>query len=72
MIKRPYNHEEPIRYSYIIQACVAGQWVDVLFSRGCFFTAKKKARHYRNQNKCETRVIEIPEHVIHRYEFREV
>lgn len=54
---------------YIIQAFIDCVWQDVLFSRGDIFTAEKKARHYRNQNDCETRVIEVKENVTYSYDY---
>jgi hypothetical protein len=47
-------------------------WSDVLFSRGNICTANKKARHYRNQNDCETRVVEIRENIAYSYEYEVV
>jgi hypothetical protein len=44
-------------------------WQDVLFSRGDISTAEKKARHYRNQNDCETRVIAVKENVTYSYDY---
>ena len=54
---------------YIIQAFKDCNWQDVLFSRGDIFTAEKKARHYRNKNDCETRVIEVKESVSYSYDY---
>ena len=54
---------------YIIQAFKDNYWQDVLFSRGNIFTAEKKARHYRNKNDCETRVIEVKENVTYSYDY---
>ena len=54
---------------YIIQAFKDCSWQDVLFSRGDIFTAEKKARHYRNKNDCETRVIEVKENVSYSYDY---
>lgn len=54
---------------YIIQAFKDCNWQDVLFSRGDIFTAEKKARHYRNKNDCETRVIEVKENVSYSYDY---
>ena len=54
---------------YVIQAFKDCHWDDVLFSRGNVLTANKKARHYRNQNNCETRVVEIRENVSYTYEY---
>ena len=54
---------------YIIQAFKDCSWHDVLFSRGDIFTAEKKARHYRNKNDCETRVIEVKESVSYSYDY---
>jgi hypothetical protein len=54
---------------YIIQAFKDCHWQDVLFSRGNISTAKKKARHYRNKNACETRVIAVTENVTYSYEY---
>lgn len=54
---------------YVIQAFKDCHWSDVLFSRGNICTANKKARHYRNQNNCETRVVEIRENVSYSYEY---
>ena len=36
---------------------------------GYVLTANKKARHYRNQNNCDTRVVEIRENVSYTYEY---
>lgn len=57
---------------YIIQAFKDNYWQDVLFSRGDVLTANKKARHYRNKNDCETRVIEIKENVAYSYDYEVV
>lgn len=57
------------KWYYIIQAFKDCHWQDVLFSRGDIFTAEKKARHYRNQNDCETRVIEVKENVTYSYDY---
>lgn len=54
---------------YIIQAFKDCNWQDVLFSSGDIFTAEKKARHYRNKNYCETRVIEVKENVSYSYDY---
>lgn len=54
---------------YVVQALINNSWQDVLFSRGDIFTAQKKARHYRNKNDCETRVIEIRETTSYSYEY---
>lgn len=54
---------------YVIQAFKDCHWSDVLFSRGDIQTANKKSRHYRNQNNCETRVVEIRENVSYSYEY---
>lgn len=54
---------------YIIQAFKDCNWNDVLFSHGNIRTANKKARHYRNQNGCETRVVEVTENVSYSYEY---
>lgn len=54
---------------YIMQAFKDCNWQDVLFSRGDIFTAEKKARHYRNKNDCETRVIEVKENVSYSYDY---
>jgi hypothetical protein len=55
---------------YIIQAFVDEQWKDVLLSNGNLKTAQKKARHYRNQNGCETRVVEVTENVSYSYGYK--
>ena len=65
--KSPYSK----RY-YIIQALKHDYWKDVLFSRGDISTAEKKARHYRNQNDCETRIIAVKENVSYSYEYEVV
>ena len=57
------------KWYYIIQAFKDGHWQDVLFSRGDISTAEKKARHYRNQNDCETRVIAVKEDVTYSYAY---
>lgn len=57
---------------YIIQAFRDCYWQDVLFSRGDISTAEKKARHYRNKNDCETRVIEVKENVSYSYDYEVV
>lgn len=57
------------KWYYIIQAFKDCHWQDVLFSRGNIFTAEKKARHYRNKNDCETRVIGVKENVNYSYEY---
>lgn len=57
------------KWCYIIQAFINCQWRDVLFSRGEISTAEKKARHYRNQNNCDTRVIAVKEDVTYSYEY---
>ena len=54
---------------YVIQVFQDNHWSDALFSRGNICTANKKARHYRNQNGCETRVVEIRENVSYSYEY---
>lgn len=54
---------------YIIQAFKGCHWQDVLVGRGDISTAEKKARHYRNQNYCETRVISIKENVSYSYDY---
>lgn len=54
---------------YIIQAFKDCSWQDVLFSSGDILTAEKKARHYRNKNDCETRVIEVKESVSYSYDY---
>ena len=54
---------------YVIQALKDCHWSDVLFSRGNICTANKKARHYRNQNDCDTRVVEIQETVSYSYAY---
>ena len=61
---KPYTN----RY-YVIQAFQNNIWSDVIFSRGNILTANKKARHYRNQNNCDTRVVEIRENVSYTYEY---
>lgn len=55
------------RTVYIIQAKIDGKWQDVIFSKGC--TPDKKARHYRNKHKVETRVIRIIEHCFYSYDY---
>ncbi len=57
------------KWYYIIQAFKDCHWQDVLFSRGDISTAEKKARHYRNQNDCETRVIGVKENVTYSYDY---
>lgn len=57
---------------YVIQAFKDCHWSDALFSRGNICTANKKARHYRNQNNCETRVVEIRENITYSYEYEVV
>lgn len=57
------------KWYYIIQAFEDNYWKDVLFSRGDISTAEKKARYYRNQNDCETRVIAVKENVSYSYEY---
>lgn len=57
------------KWYYIIQAFKDCHWQDVLFSRGDISTAEKKARHYRNQNDCETRVITVKENVTYSYDY---
>lgn len=57
---------------YVLQAFKDCHWSDVLFSRGNICTANKKARHYRNQNNCETRVVEIRENIVYSYEYEVV
>lgn len=57
------------KWYYIIQAFKDCHWQDVLFSRGDISTAEKKARHYRNKNDCETRVIGVKENVNYSYEY---
>lgn len=57
------------KWYYIIQAFRDCHWQDVLFSRGDVFTAEKKARHYRNKNACETRVIAVKEDVTYSYDY---
>lgn len=54
---------------YVIQAFMDCHWNDVLLTRGNIQTAKKKARHYRDQNNCETRVVEIRENITYSYEY---
>ena len=54
---------------YIIQAFRDCHWQDVLFSRGDVCTAEKKARHYRNKNDCDTRVIAVKEDVTYSYDY---
>ena len=61
---KPYTN----RY-YVIQAFQNNIWSDVIFSRGNILTANKKARHYRNQNDCDTRVVEIQETVSYSYAY---
>ena len=57
------------KWYYIIQAFKDNYWQDVLFSRGDVCTAEKKARHYRNKNDCETRVIGVKENVTYSYDY---
>lgn len=57
------------KWYYIIQAFRDCHWKDVLFSRGDISTAEKKARHYRNKNDCETRVIAVKENVAYSYDY---
>ena len=57
------------KWYYIIQAFKDCHWQDVLFSRGDISTAEKKARHYRNKNDCETRVIAVKENVTYSYDY---
>lgn len=57
------------KWYYIIQAFKDCHWQDVLFSRGDISTAEKKARHYRNQNDCDTRVIAVKEDVTYSYDY---
>lgn len=64
------EHTPFYRRYYVIQAFVDDQWKDVLHSNGKLKTAQKKARHYRNQNGCETRVVEVTENVSYSYEYR--
>ena len=55
---------------YVIQAFQNNIWSDVIFgSGGNILPANKKARHYRNQNNCDTRVVEIRENVSNTYEY---
>lgn len=61
---KPYTN----RY-YVIQVFQNNVWSDVIFSRGNILTANKKARHYRNQNNCDTRVVEIQETVSYSYAY---
>ena len=55
---------------YVIQAFKDNYWQDVLFSHGDISTAEKKARHYRNKNVCDTRVIEVKESVNYSYDYK--
>ena len=55
---------------YVIQAFRDNSWQDVLFSHGDISTAEKKARHYRNKNVCDTRVIEVKESVNYSYDYK--
>lgn len=57
------------KWYYIIQAFKDCHWQDVLFSRGDISTAEKKARHYRNKNDCDTRVIAVKEDVTYSYDY---
>lgn len=66
------EHSPYFKRYYIIQAFKDCLWQDVLFSRGDIFTAEKKARHYRNKNDCETRVIEVKENVSYSYDYEVV
>lgn len=67
------RESKPFTYRYyVIQAFRDNLWSDVLFSRGNICTANKKARHYRNQNDCETRVVEIRENIAYSYEYEVV
>ena len=54
---------------HIIQAKINGKWQDVIFCRGLGSSANKKARHYRNKNGVETRVIRIDEHKTYTYDY---
>jgi hypothetical protein len=54
---------------YIIQAFIDSHWQDVLFSHGDLSTAEKKARHYHNQNDCDTRVITVRESASFSYDY---
>ena len=58
------------RMYYIVQALHNGAWEDVLLSRGNMDTANKKARHYRNQHDCKTRVIEVRENISYSYNYK--
>lgn len=66
------EHIPFIKRFYVIQAFQDNYWRDVIVSRGDICTANKKARHYRNQNNCETRVIEIREEVSYSYEYEQI
>lgn len=66
------EHTPFIKRNYVIQAFKDGYWSDVRVSRGNICTADKKARHYRNQNDCETRVVEIRENISYTYEYEVV
>lgn len=57
---------------YVIQVFKDGLWSDVMVSSNNIRTANKKARQYRNQNNCETRVVEIRENVSYSYEYEVV
>lgn len=63
------EHSSYSKWYYIIQAFKDCYWQDVLFSRGDISTAEKKARHYRNKNDCETRVIGVKENVTYSYDY---
>ena len=63
------EHKPYIHLEYIIQALMDGVWKDVIYSYGNIQTANKKARHYRNKYKKQTRVVEIEESIIYSYHY---
>lgn len=71
MLKRPSDSEHTNIY-YIIQERFECEWVDVTSTRGDLGNARKIARHIRNQNERETRVVEMREKITHTYEYEEV
>ena len=52
---------------YVVQAFVDGKWQDAIISRCNACVANKKARHYRNKNHVDTRVVGVTERVSFSY-----
>lgn len=67
-ITTPHTSIPKITDTFIIQAFTDGNWKDVDLSKS-ENSAKKKARHYRNQHSLQTRVVKVTEYQVYAYDY---